>query len=389
MKKIVAILTVALSVALSGARANDGVFYAQGNQLIPINETEIAVKKEILSLKRSGNFIEVNVYYEFFNPTPNTKNLLVGFEAAAPYPYEGLDNFPAQPNIHDFKVIVNGQALSYQVAHVENELFSYDKDSGTTVPKYYINGKVRNLSRKECEDLIKENDEFYFPFDYVYHFNAEFKPGLNTVKHTYKYLMSNSVDMSWYFPYVLTAAGRWANGKIGDFTLNIDMGPRESFNIFASFFKSDDEWIIDGAGLSEFGEFYAGENSARFHIKDGSISFRKKNFKPEGELSVFKPNNIWDVWDFEGTILGKNVVEATRDMYCDWSFIMGEKLDFTPEEKRIMKNLPFAKRGYVFKSKDLQDYFESTAWYVPDPSYVADMEKFPPEEKKWVEFWMK
>ncbi len=49
--------------------ANDGSYYASGNHLIPVFETDISVKKEILTLKKIRNrFIEVTVYYEFFNP---------------------------------------------------------------------------------------------------------------------------------------------------------------------------------------------------------------------------------------------------------------------------------------------------------------------------------
>ena len=60
--------------------ANDGAFFAKGNQLIPINESEISVKKEILTLKKiRHDFIEVTVYYEFFNPNDD-KTVIVGFE---------------------------------------------------------------------------------------------------------------------------------------------------------------------------------------------------------------------------------------------------------------------------------------------------------------------
>ena len=34
------------------AHANDGVFYAEGNHLIPITETDIRVQKEVLTLNR-------------------------------------------------------------------------------------------------------------------------------------------------------------------------------------------------------------------------------------------------------------------------------------------------------------------------------------------------
>lgn len=57
--------------------------------------------------------------------------------------------------------------------------------------------------------------------------------------------------------------------------------------------------------------------------------------------------------------------------------------------KKIMRNLPFAYRGYVFKTKMLQDYFESTDWYVANPDYVSDMKDLSEEERRWVDFWTK
>ena len=66
-----------------GVYANDGAFYMAGNQLVPINETDISVKKEILYIKKTQEFAEVSVYYEFFNPK-ETKEIIVGFEAGRP-----------------------------------------------------------------------------------------------------------------------------------------------------------------------------------------------------------------------------------------------------------------------------------------------------------------
>ena len=73
MKKTLTILLALFAFAT--AKANDGAFYAQGNHLIPITETTISVKKEILTITRVadtvsgwGSMFMVNVYYEFFNP---------------------------------------------------------------------------------------------------------------------------------------------------------------------------------------------------------------------------------------------------------------------------------------------------------------------------------
>ena len=388
MKRFFAFFSLLL-VSFLGARANDGVFYASGNQLIPITETEITVQKEILTINRleKTDMVEITVYYEFFNPTFKTKTLLVGFEAAAPYPYEGLGHFPEQPNIHDFKVIMNGQSLPFQVAPVESEKFYYEA-SETPVPPYYVNGRVQGWTKQQCEDAIKEADEFYFPFEYVYYFNASFKPGLNTIKHTYRFLMSSSVDMNYSLPYVLTAACRWGNHQIDDFTLNINMGDRESFAISPNFFEIEKDWKLTGVGTTDI-TAYGGEPAPIFHIREGGITFHKKNFRPEGELFLFQPNASWSLYSYDEPVQSENIISAIQDLYYNWSFLLGENIEATPKDARILKNLPFAYRGYVFKAKDLQQFYESTVWYVPDPNYVADMEAMNRREKEWINFWAK
>ena len=54
------------------AMANDGTFTTHGNQLIPINNKNISVKKEVLNITceydENGSCTAViDVYYEFFN----------------------------------------------------------------------------------------------------------------------------------------------------------------------------------------------------------------------------------------------------------------------------------------------------------------------------------
>jgi hypothetical protein len=74
-----------LLFCITSAHANDGAFYAKGNQLIPILEKTICLQKEILTIKKVDNeWIDVTVYYELFNPG-KTKTVLVGFEAHWPW----------------------------------------------------------------------------------------------------------------------------------------------------------------------------------------------------------------------------------------------------------------------------------------------------------------
>lgn len=50
-------------------KANDSAYFTSGNQLIPLGETNISVKKEILSITiGDDSYADVDVYYEFYNP---------------------------------------------------------------------------------------------------------------------------------------------------------------------------------------------------------------------------------------------------------------------------------------------------------------------------------
>ncbi|MCR4964666.1 MAG: YARHG domain-containing protein [Bacteroidales bacterium] len=390
MKKIITLLICCLSALFTFA--NDGVFYASGNQLIPITETDISVKKEVLTINRVANHLEVNVYYEFFNPV-GEKDLLVGFEAMSPY--NGLDPikaFPNHPHIRNFKVIMNGETLPFEIAHVETG--HHDTNGEYSFSKYYVNGQFKCWSRQQIEDTL--NSWYYpdMPVDYVYHFKAHFRPGLNIIQHTYDFDLSSSVEEEFYFPYVLTAANRWANHQIDDFHLQINLGDHESFHVFPDFFKSADEWEIIGRGKITIDTTWGLTDSKAtpvFHIQQGGISFRKTNFHPEGDLNISQRRimSYMRSMELEDYGWGSGVLDAIMEQYQ--SLWLPDSTDdysgLSAEQRRILKNLPFAYRGYIFKSKELQNYFESTPWYIPNPDYNGNMEVFTNEERKWVEFW--
>ena len=393
MKKTLVFLLAVLSFI--GAKANDGVYYASGNQLIPITETDISVKKEVLTINRVGNHLEITVYYEFFNPA-KPKDLLVGFEAPAPYPAyeEDMQLFPDQPHIRNFKVVVNGERLSYEVAHIEG---NYYNEEGYKKADYYENGKINGLTRKQCFDLMSGDYADVYRFYFVYHFKAHFREGLNVIQHTYDFDLSSSVEEEFSFDYILTAANRWANNGIDDFTLEINMGERESFMVHPTFFKNATEWTVNGKGRTTMETVWglAGEEgSPVFHIQEGSVTYKKKNFHPEGELSINKrldliPYYIDGMYD---GVDGNAIVEQMKELYHKLDKGFYDELDlskFTSEHRRILRNMPFAYRGHVFKDAKLRQYFESTSWYLPDPDYKDNMEDLTPKEKEWVSFWSK
>lgn len=413
MKKPITIMLALLAIA--NAKANDGAFYSKGNQLIPITETTIHVQKEILTITRVpdsingwGDLFKVDVYYEFFNPGP-AKDLIVGFEATSAdgNAYGGtLDEaYAGQPFIYDFNVVMNDRKLPHQVAHVPYKYNGdYQFDYTIKTEDYYKNGKVQDMSKEQYNEAmakIFESEEEYldwygYLFYYVYHFNAHFNEGLNVIRHTYYSKGAEMVMMDYLFDYILTAANRWANNGIDDFTLILNMGDRESFSVAPTFFETPDELTFSGKGrVGEMREMIGMcENCPMFHVQTGSLVFHKKNFHPEGELHISSQG--FYVFDYVGeggkVDYADSFVESMKfqymNVYMDKDYPM-DPTSFTAEQRRILKNVPFAYRGYVFKDKGLQRFFESSDWYVPDPGYNADMTTMTPGEKKWVKYWTK
>ncbi|PKP14546.1 MAG: hypothetical protein CVU07_14315, partial [Bacteroidetes bacterium HGW-Bacteroidetes-23] len=328
--------------------ANDGAFFAKGNQLIPIIETDISVKKEILSIKKIRNqFIEVTVYYEFFNPKDD-KKITVGFEAFSPEgDADGTPKNGKHPYMRDFTVEVNNSILKYNVAYVADS--SYAKS-----------GKIKSLNLATINENLNINDVNFY---YVYHFETHFKKGLKIIKHTYTFDISRSVEYHYNFEYVLTAANRWANKQIDDFTLIIDMGELETFSIPKSFFKSTEDWLINGIGKVE--EIHENQNALfekgalKFHLQKGTLIFQKKNFKIDGELFLFAQN----YFGFQNT------------SYLPFSYFQDDKINAPKNDfhRRVLKNLPFARRGYIFQNQELNHYFQKMDWYIANPNYIPEV----------------
>lgn len=342
---------------------NDGSFYASGNQLIPINETDITVKKEILTLKKiRDQFIDVTVYYEFFN-SKEDKEITVGFEAFSPAgDVNGTPKNGLHPYMNDFTVQLNGEMLAYSVAYI-------------TDSAYIKNGIIQS---KKLSEVIKNIDnENYVDFFYVYYFKAKFKKGLNIIKHTYSYRLSTSVMENYSIQYVLTAANRWGNKQIDDFTLVLDMGEFESFNISKDFFKDQNEWLINGigkAGVAKKSENGPENDAVSFHIQKGYLIFQKKNFHPNGELFVSSPS-------YYSAGQSKSILPFS---YYQQNYLQDPRNEL---EKKVFKNLPFARRGYVFQNPELKKFFEQQEWYIPNPNYAPDVELVTEMEKQWLNKW--
>lgn len=357
--------------------ANDGSYCVSGNTLKPLVETRISITKEILTItrnKKDNQKVDVSVYYEFNNPD-EAKKLIVGFEAMSP---SGDVNFEPikghHPYMTDFTVEMNDRVLPYKIHLASDSL-------------YFTDGAFREMSDKEIAEEVYDQ---YSEGIYVYHFNADFKPGKNIIKHTYTCELSSSVIDNYSFDYVLTAAMRWGNRQIDDFTLIIDMGDDELLQIPQTFFDSSNDWLLVGLGKSTSSSradeevYYRSTKYSQFYTKRGKLIFQKKNFKTQGELYFYSPRieMFCDSFDLNSDSI-LNPMNLIGNEYLEEAIKPADSLS-----RKVLRNLPFAIRGYIFKNNDLQTYFEKQVWYFPNQEYVTtEISGLSEREHNWVKAW--
>jgi hypothetical protein len=335
-------------------------------------ETDIAVKKEVLTINRtSSGKAAITVYYEFFNPKSN-KELEVGFEAVSPSgdvksrPVNGQ-----QPYITQFTVNMNGESIPFKVSIVSDSL-------------YYNNGKFKSKTLAQAIKESEEND--YVDFFYVYHFKALFKPGINIVIHTYIVDLSSSVYENYALQYILTAAGRWANRQIDDFTLQINMGEYQDLSIQNTFFSNPSEWQIPETAKSILIKKKDKDETdkSEFFIRKGMLVFQKQNFKPIGQLYIHSFN--YSFYNGPDDINTNDGLFNYKREGLPFSIEDQDRINKPANElsKKILKNLPFARRGYIFKTPELQAYFEKQPWYKKDEKYEPALTGLTQKEQAWL-----
>ncbi|PIE46271.1 MAG: hypothetical protein CSA44_00545 [Gammaproteobacteria bacterium] len=378
--------------------ANDAVYYMHGNQLIPLQQNDISVRKEILTIteqknkQSSGGIYDreflVDVDYIFYNPTQET-TVLMGFEASAPSLLD--DEYQVEtmhPFLDDFSVVLNGEKLSYKTALVAD-------------PLHLARGKITSITPQQAKKratMIGEGGGT--PYRYAYYFNATFKPGENRLRHRYRFAFGADVMLQNELGYLLTPANRWANKQIDDFTLNIHLLSPKNVFIERTFFDDAKHWSSDGRLVTAPYQYY--ENKMmQFNSEGTTLTFKQKAFHPKGELflaiprpqymDAFKPSigpdtNSGTIYCFSG--VASHFDELLSDLGYYKNEVFNACVNATPFERKVLRNLPFAKRGYVFRDKKVQRYYQDNQpWYAPNPDYRPDMSKLTNQEAEWVRHW--
>lgn len=365
MKTIIFILSLLLIV--STTMSNDGAFYAEGNLLIPIRDNVISVPKEILSIDRiDDKHVKVTVEYTFYNEQSNPREVVVGFEASSPYgDVEGMPHNGEHPYIKDFSVKLNNDYLHYDVALVKDSLYEVSSN-------HIIGINEEELLGDEFNTMAPD-------FYYVYYFSANFNPGENYLVHTYTFKLSGGIGFYYYFDYLLSPAARWKNGIIKDFTLQIDMGEFEEFYM-EPVWSAPIEWEVEGVVKDNLPSKY---NSERLQVftRGGSITYHCDNFYAEGgdlKLYASYPLSSDEMQNIE-------IFDASKHKLPFPLYKIKSGIPSIDERSyKILRNLPFARRGYIFKTDFIQKYYESLSWYSPDPDYDPVVDQLTPDEVRWV-----
>ena len=385
-------------VIMTVSFSNDWEFSSRGENIVPIETSQVSIKKEEIRMKVVNDGMDVKVKFIFDSPVSEEK--IIGFIT----PEGGFDdeNYQWDGEMHfkNFTTVVNGKTVKSNVEKMKD---------------FY----KKNLLSKE--EMQKYNVEKYKD-SYIYYFKANFKKGENAVEHSYNYSGSHGVGYI-DFQYVWTTISKWKNKKVDDFELIIE--PGTSFvSLPYTFWKNERKvnWEIIGEGKIDTAVQTITDSNTKekkvlkrvyARLKSGYIRYKTKDFAPDNEFLMEEIKNIANYYPFEKTEKGYIFEDAdfdyerliccyvtepySKEKYGTYENYKEElKLSKNKEEQlkelsdkelEILRNYPFALSGYDFSRKDLKDYFSQFIWYYPIGKNVK--EYIYPEVTKVVDKIMK
>ena len=297
-KRIVVLLFCLAGMSVASI-ANDAIYYTSGNFLVPLKETNVSVKKEVLTITIcKDGYASVDVDYTFYNDS-DAKTVTMAFEAESSYGVcNPLNRKGEHPNISDFTVTMNGELLPYHNAVVAME-YADGKLVSDLIP---LDLKQWQGYGEAPDTILPTDDGIYNPtldscvsFAYAYYFEAPFLKGENKVHHTYRYRMGESVYSPFEVAYWLEPATRWANGQIDDFTLRVNAENIGTIVVMDDSLFKQSPFVLkdtfeDGTTV-DFPVYHfkkkGGKGSAIFAtICPTMLEWHSTNFRPKGSMLI-------------------------------------------------------------------------------------------------------
>ena len=266
-----------MSLTTLFGKASNMDFYTSGNFIVPIHDTDILLKKAILTIDLAdGEFVEANVYYELYN-LDVSKNISIKFEA------KRSDKMPLDitQGIKDFKLMVNG----------------------------------------DIQEIKSDVDTCY-----MYYANVQLIKGKNILRNTFRYRVMDNVDDYYLFaPFCLRTLNRWANRQVDDFTLRVINGDRrcvqyyiadEAFRGTPFNFEKDKYNFWRFKAIDE--KYYA----LFFPTRSDTLVWHKTNFCPNDDMAIL--SSISSVNDTFGWVVENNKGECVGryDGDCGDSYLI-------------------------------------------------------------------
>lgn len=152
----------------------------------------------------------------------------------------------------------------------------------------------------------------------------------------------------------------------GDGVPPVFNGPQQPTNVQPAPAKKSNAWIfivlavvlVAGLGV---GGYFIYQN---FIKKTETINYDTL----QSNENSYYDNNAIDESEYK--------YEYLREREMNYDDVEGK----SAEELRLMRNYIFARRGYIFESEDLKEYFEQFSWYVPlyydVTPRLSDIEKY-------------
>ena len=333
--------------------ANDGAYFSGGGTIYPVKESNISMEKEVLSFQVIDEQCYVTIHFEFLNPGKDTKKLLVGFQAPQAVGDVTEDEIK-YPQIFDFMVSQNQTLLPYQLKTAACE--DCELSDKQTITNHQAGSSV-----------------------FVYLFEIEFKPGITNIDHSYRFKAGSAVMTDQIYDYILKTGAKWAGGKIKDLTVTIDMGENTYFYT-SDIFGKEASWNILGIGKVTSYVYNNFEVDCKMiRILSGSMQISVQNWNPVQNLQFGVINR--DCYDFECENHPiSRVMRAVNTLRLDL-----EETPYSKEELKWIRNTFFAQLGYQFSDKDLDSYFRSFEWYIPNPNLKLKDTKISTEVQNFIE----
>ena len=130
--------------------------------------------------------------------------------------------------------------------------------------------------------------------------------------------------------------------------------------------------------------------SLQVRTKEEPIVYKHKDFRPKGELMIWGYHDEYSseqgFYEYYSVLSDTGVFDIKEHQV--WYSFHNHKdhVKFAKDEftLQVLRNFPFAIRGYAFKNKKLRNYYRRYGWYLPDPNCKLTAADLPDEELEWI-----